>query len=86
MTKEDSPLYYRVEGDPRLHFDNKKAEELRATVPQYWEDTCPECENKEGIQGCRCFLSHRLCSKCGTGWRWELDKINAKMVIILDKG
>jgi hypothetical protein len=76
-------LYYWVEGDERRHFDNSLASELQATVPNYWEDTCPVCGNKENIDGCRCYINHRYC-KCGAVWHWDLDKVNAKMVVIIE--
>lgn len=64
---------YFVEGDARMHTDNQRWLELERTIPNYWEDTCPECGNKENITGCRCMLSHRTCPKCGFGWRWAVN-------------
>jgi len=77
-------LYFKVEGDVRMYFDNKIASSILNTTPNYWEDTCPKCGNKENISGCRCFLSHRTCPKCGEQWRWDLDKKNACLKIIIE--
>lgn len=84
---EEKGLYYKIEGDPRWHFDNERATQLRTEqVPVYWEDTCPNCGNSEHIMGCRCITNHRTCPKCGYTWHWALDKVNVKWVRVMSEG
>jgi hypothetical protein len=81
---ETKGLYYWIEGDERRHFDSDLAQKLQMSIPHYWDDICPVCGNKEEIQGCRCPISHRYC-KCGAQWRWDLDKANAIMKVVIEK-
>lgn len=74
---EERGLYYRVEGDYRWHFDNLKAALLYQSIPDYWDDVCPNCGNKTGISGCRCPENHRHCPNCGSTWVWKLNRQKA---------
>ena len=86
MDKTKSPLYFKEPNDNRWHFNSKLAGQIRQNIPNYWEDTCPSCGNKENIGGCRCFLSHRSCSFCKTKWRWDIDLQIGKLCILIENG
>lgn len=72
-------LYYKIEGDSRMHFDSTQANMLLRSVPDREHDTCPNCGDI-GCDGCRCMEDHRRCRKCGTGWKWILHNETATIV------
>ena len=62
----------------------EKYHEAEKLVPDYWQDTCPVCGNKENINGCRCPDNHRYCECCAQ-WRWIVDKNTFEPRIIIEK-
>ena len=76
-------MYRNTEGyDQRWHTDVDVIEGLRKSVPPYWQDTCPECGNKQSISGCRCVVNHRTCPECGFSWYWKVHKWKGVLEII----
>jgi len=75
-------LYYWKEGDPRRHVDVEKARKLWESIPDYWDDTCPNCGNKEQIDACRCPTSHRFCPVCKFSWHWRVNFHKACIEIV----
>ena len=75
MTVERKGFMYReLKGDVRWKLDKEAYEKARKSIPNYWEDPCPNCGNAENISGCRCIINHRTCPECGTGWYWEVKR------------
>ena len=77
-------IYFKIAGDERWHVDNGIVEKLRRQIPDYWDDTCPNCGMSEGITGCRCIVNHRTCPRCNITWHWEIDRNNAVLKVIQD--
>jgi hypothetical protein len=76
-------LYYKLEGDSRMHFDSVQANILLASIPNLAHDKCPKCGSTK-LNQCRCPENHRFCSDCKTQWRWILDNATATISQVIE--